>query len=140
MVVLGFLVIALILKQWTPDFCFQLDSIKVVHVWTLYIDLDPCFWSFAALSKISSIIGKPLYADRYTTNKTGISFARVLIDIDIAKYIPSSIKINTLFGTKEISVVYEWIPQFCSLNDCIGHLSNMCRKNKKTRTSRNYFK
>lgn len=121
----------LLLKQWTPDFCSHLDSVKVIPVWTLLNDLDPCFWSHSALSKIASIIGKPLFADPYTTDKTRISFARVLIDIDVSKDLPSSIKIDTPFGTKMISIEYEWIPHFCTICDCIGHSTQKCRKNAK---------
>lgn len=123
---------SLILKKWSPDFCSQLESIRVVPVWTLFPDLDPCFWSSAALSKIASVIGKPLYADPYTTEKTRISFARVLIDIDISKELTTSIKMNTPYGLKEVTVDYEWVPHFCSLCDCIGHSSSKCRKQKTT--------
>lgn len=120
----------LILKQWTPDFCSHLDTLKVVPVWTLFTDLDPCFWSPSALSKISSSIGKPLFADPYTTDKTRISFARVLIDIDISQDLPSSVTVNTPFGVKEISVEYEWVPYFCKHCNCIGHSTGKCKKNK----------
>lgn len=120
----------LILKEWSPDFCAQMESVKVVPVWTLFPDLDPCFWSSTALSKIASVIGRPLFADPYTTEKTRISFARVLIDIDISKDIPSFVKVNTPYGEKVVTVDYEWMPHFCSHCDVIGHSLSKCRKNK----------
>lgn len=103
-------------------------------MWTLFPDLDPCFWSFAALSKIASSIGKPLYADPYTTDKSRISFARVLIDIYLSKDNPSLIPVKTPFGVKDVVVEYEWKPHFCHHCSSIGHSTNKCRKNtiKKT--------
>lgn len=121
---------SLILKKWTPDFCPQLESVTVVPVWTLFPDLDPCFWSASALSKIASIIGKPLYADPHTTDKSRISFARVLIDVDVSINNPSSIVINTPFGKKTAAVEYEWMPYFCSQCKCIGHTVDKCKKSQ----------
>lgn len=123
---------SLILKQWTPDFCAHMDTLKVVPVWTLFTDLDPCFWSPCALSNIASLIGKPLFADPYTMEKSRISFARVLIDIDISKEIPSFVKVNTPYGIKMFTVEYEWMPHFCTHCDTIGHSSGKCRKVKQS--------
>lgn len=120
----------LILKKWTPDFCSQLESVKVVPVWTIFSDLDPCFWSSNALSKIASLIGKPLFADPYTTDKTRISFARVLIDIDVSKDTPSFVTVRSPFGVQNVKVEYEWIPHYCTHCESLGHSVNRCRKKK----------
>lgn len=96
-----------------PNFCSQIKALKVVPVWTLFTDLDLCFWSPMALRNIASLIGKPLFADPYTTDKSRISFAQVLIDIDLSKDIPSSVQlINTPYGLKTVSIEYEWMPLF----------------------------
>lgn len=119
---------SLILKEWSPDFHDTLDSIKIVPVWIIFPDLDPCFWSVRALSKIASAIGKPLYADPYTTDKSRISFARVLIDLDISLDLKTEVVVTTLFRVKKLAVNYEWMPYYCTHCQKIGHQTSKCKK------------
>ncbi|XP_074277954.1 uncharacterized protein LOC141601559 [Silene latifolia] len=79
---------SLILKQWTPHFPRELDNISKVPVWILLPDLDPQLWSATALSKIASKIGTPLYADPVTTNKERLTFARIMVEVDLAQPLP----------------------------------------------------
>ncbi|KAK9733165.1 hypothetical protein RND81_04G048100 [Saponaria officinalis] len=74
---------ALILKHWSPQIVQELDTVSKVPVWVTLPNLDPIFWSEAALSKIGSKIGTPLYADPVTTNKERLSFARVMVEVDV---------------------------------------------------------
>ncbi|XP_070018841.1 uncharacterized protein [Nicotiana sylvestris] len=57
-------------------------------------------WSNQALSKIGSGLGKPLYADACTTIVERISYARVLIEIDVTKPLPEKIKLYDPKGKK----------------------------------------
>lgn len=40
-------------------------------------------WEMVTLSRISSVLGNPIYADECMTKAGRISFARVLIEIDV---------------------------------------------------------
>lgn len=46
------------------------------------------------LSKIGSRLGQPLYVDECTTEVSRISFARILVEMDITKELPKNIKIQ----------------------------------------------
>lgn len=46
------------------------------------------------MSRISSCLGLPLYADECTTKVARISIARVMIELDITKEIPLMIKVE----------------------------------------------
>lgn len=66
------------------------------------------------LSKIGSSLGQALYADDCTINISRISFARILVEMDVTKVLPKLVKIQDP-ETKifEQAIVYEWKPIFC---------------------------
>lgn len=72
------------------------------------------YWPTETLSKLASIVGKPIYTDRIIADMERISFPRVLIETDISQPFSDSIKIH-----KTISD--DWRPKYCS--DCMrfGH-------------------
>ncbi|KAK9725294.1 hypothetical protein RND81_05G134400 [Saponaria officinalis] len=78
----------LVFKDWSPTVAGELDAVTHVPVWVLYPNLDPCFWSSSALSKVASFVGRPICADETTTCKTKIAFARILVEVDISKELP----------------------------------------------------
>ncbi|KAG5627835.1 hypothetical protein H5410_013053 [Solanum commersonii] len=51
-------------------------------------------WSMNSLSRIGSGLGLPLYADESTIKMDRISFARVLIEIDIARELPKKVRVK----------------------------------------------
>jgi len=50
-------------------------------------------WGVGSLSRIASAIGVPLFSDEYTTKQTRISYARMLIEVNVTKAIPQQITI-----------------------------------------------
>ncbi|XP_074299539.1 uncharacterized protein LOC141630664 [Silene latifolia] len=85
----------LVLKQWTPTFSKEMDSVSIVPAWILFPDLDPFMWSEKVLSKLASIAGKPLFADLPTTFKSKLSFARVLVEVDVSEDLPTSVQLHS---------------------------------------------
>ncbi|XP_074315117.1 uncharacterized protein LOC141651297 [Silene latifolia] len=118
---------SLVLKRWTPQISKELDSVSRVPVWVTLPDLDPIFWSAKALSKIASKIGTPLYADPVTTHKERLSFARIMIEVDVSQKLPDDILLHTPFGQVLQRVVYEWLPYYCSHCKKLGHEVQKCR-------------
>ena len=45
------------------------------------------------MSRIASAIGVPLFADECTTKQTRISYARMLIEVNVTKPIPQQITV-----------------------------------------------
>ncbi|XP_074304499.1 uncharacterized protein LOC141639227 [Silene latifolia] len=123
---------SLLLKQWTPLFPTQLDTISKVPVWVLFHNLDPHLWSASALSKIASKIGTPLYADPVTTNKERLSFARVMVEVDLSGPLPDNVVINSPFTGQIIQdVEYEWLPYYCTHCKKLGHEKRFCKQPKQ---------
>lgn len=52
-------------------------------------------------------MGKPLNTDKYTANMTKISYARVLIEVDISQPMIDMIVIETPYGSIEHAVEYD---------------------------------
>ncbi|KAK9665887.1 hypothetical protein RND81_14G143200 [Saponaria officinalis] len=88
----------LILKPWTTSFSFVKERVSTVPVWVLLPNLDVQFWSAKALSKIASRVGKPLYTDKCTECKAKISFARVLVEVELMKDLIYEVRIQGPFG------------------------------------------
>ncbi|XP_074308782.1 uncharacterized protein LOC141643494 [Silene latifolia] len=89
---------SLILKQWTPCFSCTMERVAIVPTWIyLFPDFVPYMWTDSILSRMASKIGKPLFADLHTTCKAGLSFARILVEVNISKELPNHVIINTPF-------------------------------------------
>ncbi|XP_074278545.1 uncharacterized protein LOC141602132 [Silene latifolia] len=107
---------SLISKHWnhittpeSPTVTKELTAVTHVPVWVIFPNLDPCFWSKSALSKVASFVGKPICADELTTTKSKIVFARILVEVDLSKDLPKGMALHTPYR---------------------GHTQDRCNRNK----------
>ena len=74
------------------------------------------------------MIGIPIFADECTTKQTRISYARMLIEVDITKSIPTEIKVMDARGQSfQQVIVFDWKPEYCEGCMMVGH---NCHKDK----------
>nr|XP_016436483.1 PREDICTED: uncharacterized protein LOC107762630 [Nicotiana tabacum] len=112
----------IILRPWTDGFDFNEEVQKTIPLWVKFPKLPLSYWSNQDLSKIGSGLGKPLYADACTIVVVRISYATVLIEMDITRPLPGSIKLYDLKGKViEPLIQYDWKPQYCQTCYQIGH-------------------
>ena len=112
----------IILKQWCPDFDFGKEFLAEILLWVNFTKLTLNCLGVGSLSRIASAIGVPLFADECTTKKTRISYARMLIEVNVTKSIPQQITVMDPNGRTFLQeVVLEWKPQFCDKFQKIGH-------------------
>lgn len=71
------------LHEWTPEFTLQENMIGTLHIWVTLPQLPLSFWGDSSIGKIISALGKPLMDNECTTTKLRVSYARVLIEVDI---------------------------------------------------------
>lgn len=102
----------LILRNRELDFYFDPDCLSTIPLWVKFPGLPVGYWSPEALSKLASGVGKPLYTDRITAEMERISYARVLIEVDVSQPLPVCIEIDTPFGVFQQQVTYDWRPNF----------------------------
>lgn len=119
----------MIVKQWTSNFDFHQEILKVVPVWVKFPNLPLNCWSDNSLSRIGSVLGVPIYADECTIKMLRVSFARILVEINVTKPIVNEIMVEDPSGKKFAQrVIYNWLPAFCNKCPKIGHNCEVKRK------------
>ncbi|KAL9404172.1 hypothetical protein Peur_001144 [Populus x canadensis] len=84
----------LILKHMPDYFDFDTSDMIRLLVWVKFPNLPLQCWSPLCLSKLASVIGKPVHADPPTASMTRLSYARVLVEVDLLADLPSLINIT----------------------------------------------
>lgn len=112
----------MIVKAWAPNFNFNDEILRTIPLWVRLPNLPLNCWSSDSLSRLGSVVGVPVCADEYTTNQSRISYARLLIEVDITKELIRTIPIENEEGKLiEQQVFYEWTPAYCTMCKKIGH-------------------
>ncbi|XP_052177674.1 uncharacterized protein LOC127791741 [Diospyros lotus] len=88
---------------------------------------------------MASQIGRPLYADPMTEDRSRLGYARVCVDVNVCSKFPKFIDIDQGYdeatGERRISrlpIEYQWIPSICSHCKVFGHSDSRCPKKPKT--------
>lgn len=84
----------IILKEWIPDFYFEKEVLREVPLWVRLPKLPLNYWSGDSLSMIGSVLGKPLCADECATLQKRISYAKLLVEVDITKPLVYKVQIE----------------------------------------------
>ncbi|XP_019224481.1 PREDICTED: uncharacterized protein LOC109206146 [Nicotiana attenuata] len=73
-------------------------------------------------AEIASAVGTPIFADECTTKKTRISYARMLIEVNVTRPLKEEIWVRDPKGKQFLQdVYYEWKPKFCEQCQKVGH-------------------
>lgn len=121
----------LIVKAWNADMDFSKDELCTVPIWIRLPGLEFKYWSAKGLSKIGSLVGKPLMVDKNTEKEVELNFARLLVEVKIGDQFPEIVYFKNEKGTiVEQKVTYDWKPSVCDVCSEYGHTGKKCRKNK----------
>ncbi|OIT19590.1 hypothetical protein A4A49_43485 [Nicotiana attenuata] len=88
----------MILKNWEADFKMSKELMTNVPVWVTFPGLPIQYWTGENLGRIASSIGKPICTDKLTAQEARISYARMLIEMDISQALPEDVLIETPNG------------------------------------------
>lgn len=87
-------------------------------------------WGVGSLSRIASVIGKSIFADECTPKQTRISYARMLIEVNVTKELPSEVWVMEPNGKKFLqSVTFDRKPAYCEKYLIVGHRCSTQVKN-----------
>lgn len=106
--------------------------ISCLPLWVKFEQVPDCYWTQEGMSSIASVIGRPLYADEFTSKLDILPFAKICVEYTIGNALPSSIEVMELDpGTEqlraaEIKVTYPAKPRFCSHCRSLGHIIGAC--------------
>jgi len=85
-----------------------------------YLPLE--YWQPRILFEIAGAIGTPIIIDQHTINHSFGHYARVLVDINMAGFLPDSLWVERENFTFDIEIEYEKRPTFVSLAILLGIL------------------
>ena len=101
----------LILKSMPHFDYFSNEGMSRVPVWIRFPNLPLCCWSPSCLSKIASVLGKPIQSDHVTSMLSRMSYARVLVEIDLREELQHFVAVSLLSGPLlQQKVVYYHYP------------------------------
>nr|XP_016439874.1 PREDICTED: uncharacterized protein LOC107765715 [Nicotiana tabacum] len=124
--------IPMILKQWTLEFDLTTEFLTEIRLWITLPNLPMSCWGNKALSKIASAIGKPLFADECTSNQMRISYARILVEANVTKKLPTELTLQDPYGRMfQQQAIYEWKPHYCAECMNIGHDCELTKRENK---------
>jgi len=122
----------LILRHMSEYFDFSNSEMSKVPVWINFPNLPLKCWTPKCLSKLASVLGKPLQCDKLTATKERVSYARVLVEVDLLADLRSSINVTLPNGNTLIQrVINNTLPKFCKHCKVLGHSTGACSKSKE---------
>lgn len=127
----------MIVKKWTPNFDFKEEIVRVIPVWVRLPSLPLHCWGEDSLSRIVSAVGVPIIADECTTTQAKVSYARVLVEIDVTQDFVTDIRVKDNNGREFTQkAIPEWRPYFCRKCNKLGHMCSEGNEGKKKQKQR----
>ncbi|GFY92846.1 hypothetical protein Acr_08g0012420 [Actinidia rufa] len=123
----------LLLKPMPKFFRFGKEAISCFPVWVQLRSVPMILWNPMVFGKICSKIGRPLHMDKLTAQRERITYARCLVEVDMAKDLVHSVSLQLPDGEDyEQNIYYENLPRFCPLCRVVGHTMESCKKKPAT--------
>lgn len=74
------------------------------------------------MSIIVSVVGVPVLADECTAKQLKVSYARILVEVDITKEVVKEVRVRDKMGREFVQkVIPKWRPYYCRKCNKIGH-------------------
>lgn len=78
----------MLLREWRSNFNMKKDMLRTLPLWIKLPQVPIYLSGVKSLSKIGSAIENPLVTDECMTNKLRVSYARILVEVDIIQELP----------------------------------------------------
>jgi len=115
------------LFEWSKDFNMRTQRNTHAQVWIRWLELPQEYWMERMLREIASAVGTPLLIDNTTTKHLFDHYARILVDMDFSRKLFHEIVVEREGFDFTVQVAYEWLPDFCTHYQSIGHDVIVCR-------------
>jgi len=115
------------LFEWAKDFNIHTHRQTHAQVWIRLWELPQEYWMERTLYEIAGAVGTPLLIDHVTRNRLFGHYARILVDLDLAKDIFYEGMVEREGFAFPVAIEYEGLPEFCTHCKSIGHNVNSCR-------------
>lgn len=111
-----------------------LDCITAIPLWIKLNNVPDSYWTEEGLSRLASVVGKPIGADDLTAKLYLLPFAKIQVLYKLGDPMPNEIQACVLDPVTEqksfvkVEVVYPFRPLFCSGCSSLGHSIGACPK------------
>ncbi|KAG7579838.1 Ribonuclease H domain [Arabidopsis thaliana x Arabidopsis arenosa] len=112
----------LMVQAWSPEFDPLRHDIATTPVWVRLSNLPVNLYHKSILMGIARGLGKPIRVDLTTLNFERARFARVCVEVNLAKPLKGTVVVNG----ERYYVAYEGLTNICSGCGVYGHLIHMC--------------
>ncbi|XP_057803223.1 uncharacterized protein LOC131018522 [Salvia miltiorrhiza] len=116
------------LREWVRYFDPYKESSSLAQIWVRIYYLPWEFWKPEVISGIGRALGTPIRIDHASANAEVGHFARILVEVDMARPILNSMYIDDGNTSFYIEFGFETMPFFCSHCKITGHSSEKCRR------------
>jgi hypothetical protein len=117
----------LTVKQWSPDFHPQSDTIKKVAVWVRIAGLPIEYYDARVLKSIGNKIGSTVKVDKNTLMQERGKYARICVEVDLTE----SLLAMFMIKGRKYNVEYEGLHLLCKICGKFGHYSEGCPEKHK---------
>ncbi|VFQ62530.1 unnamed protein product [Cuscuta campestris] len=99
-----------LVQKWYPGVKVNIDQLDDIPIWIQLPDLEMKYWSLTGLSKIGSLVGKPVKRDRATASKRKYAYARIQVEVKVQQEFPLMVQfIDDEDRVKSQSIVGKWL-------------------------------
>ncbi|VFQ64920.1 unnamed protein product [Cuscuta campestris] len=119
-------------QEWVSGKAIDTTKLIDIPIWIQFPNLQMKYWSLSGLSKLGSLIGKPIKRDKATATKAKWNFSRIQVEVQVHLSFPEKIQFvdeDERVITQEVT--YEWKPTLCEQCKKLGHESLQCRRKEK---------
>nr|TKS16063.1 hypothetical protein D5086_0000026360 [Populus alba] len=115
----------------TEYFDFSCSEMTQVPIWLKFPNLPLKCCTLRCLSKLTSVLDKPIQFDKLIFTKERLSYVWVLVEVDLLADLWSYINVVLPNGNPFFQrVIYETLPKFCKHYRVVGHSTRACYKSQ----------
>lgn len=123
--------IPMVVQKWMPDELKEKSEVTAVPLWVHLKNVPMNMYSWQGLSFITSAVGFPDRLHPETAACTNFKIAKIFVNADLTKELPSKINFTKDGKTSLVEFSYPWLPPRCNGCGKWGHLDKVCAQNKK---------
>ncbi|VFQ60257.1 unnamed protein product [Cuscuta campestris] len=79
-------------EEWVSGKAIDTTKLIDIPIWIQFPILQMKYWSLSGLSKLGSLIGKPIKRDKATATKAKWNFARIQVEVQVHQSFPDKIQ------------------------------------------------
>lgn len=117
----------LMVKDWVPNFDPATDETRKLIVWVRFPDLPVEYYDYSFLMRLGELVGEPKHIDDATSLVSRGRFARMCIEVDLAKPLIAKFLLR-----KKVRIIeYEGLHLVCFKCGVYGHMTDACKAGEK---------